>query len=246
MSLSNVPREIILGISDHLDDAELNALVRIHSQIYDFLNTPLYRRDLTRPPTTNKSLLWAANNGVKGTIQRALSAGRYLQGPVPEAYNIALQTAAGKGHVDIVELLLEVTVDGTDENFGPLQISIRRDLTSAALLNACRFGHVSVVKHLLTRGNIDLNALGFDSRRSALIRPLTAACEGGYVEIINLLLAEDDIDVNLDTEATPLNTAVRKGLVEVVKSLLAREDLNPNIVVHGEGHVRRLKDAPIS
>jgi F-box associated protein len=48
MPLSGLPREVLLTITDHLDDADLNALSRTNSQIYNLLNQHLYRRDMAR------------------------------------------------------------------------------------------------------------------------------------------------------------------------------------------------------
>ena len=130
MFLPNLPKEILLEIADYLDDAELNALARTNIEIYDLLDKHLYHRDLTN--LRSRSLLWALSNGVKGTIERALAAGKYLN-PIPEAYYIALQVAADEGHEDLVELLLKV--DGINPNLG----------LTAPLILATQRGHSAVV-----------------------------------------------------------------------------------------------------
>ena len=48
MLLSDLPTESILDMADRLDNANINALARTNSQIYQFLNKYLYRRDVTR------------------------------------------------------------------------------------------------------------------------------------------------------------------------------------------------------
>jgi hypothetical protein len=85
----------------------------------------MYCQDVTRP--RSKSLPWAAELGVEGTVQRALYAGRNFN-PVAESFHNALQgavdqapcwialgsgywnskvpVAAKRGHCAIVELLL--------------------------------------------------------------------------------------------------------------------------------------------
>ena len=99
MPLSNLPREIILDIADHLDDSGLNALARTNSQMYQFLNKYLYRHDVTR--AWSRSLIWAIQNGAEATAQRAIDAGGHLD-PFPESFHIALQDAASEGNANLV------------------------------------------------------------------------------------------------------------------------------------------------
>src|SRR5467141_1546231 len=61
MLLFDLPPEIILIITDHLDDAGVNALTRTHSQMYDLLNEHLYLRDMINPYET-RSLAWAVRS----------------------------------------------------------------------------------------------------------------------------------------------------------------------------------------
>jgi ankyrin repeat protein len=252
MPLSDLPVEILLEIADRLDDAGVNALARTNGQVYSVVNEYLYRRDFTKPQS--RSLAWAAEKGVRGTIQRAVHAGRYFD-PIPESFHTALQIAADQGHVYLVKLLLEV--NGINPNFGggsfkllaaPLLLATNRgysaivELLLAAvnvdpnvtdqysttpLYEACNKGHVSIVKQLLARGDVDINA------RVRAGTPLIVACRSRHIEIINLLLAKDGIDVNLygnTSGNTPLIMAIQTGLVEVVESLLARDDIDPNII----------------
>ena len=91
---------------------------------------------------------------------------------IPDAYNIALQTAAEKGRVDLVELLLKV--DGIDPNFegGELQ--------AAPLILAAEEGHSAIVELLLAAVNIDANVRNkhFDCT------PLMYACRKGHISIV--------------------------------------------------------------
>ncbi|KAN0068657.1 Ankyrin repeat-containing domain protein [Elaphomyces granulatus] len=267
MPLSDFPVEIILNIADYLDDVDMNALVRTNKDAHSLLNETLYRQAMIRWDTTNKShnmslLAWAAENGVVGTIQRAVHAatGRHFN-PVPESFHIALQVATVKGHVPIVELLLKV--EGINPNFysgslqAPLLIAaspergnsaivelllakvnidpdVRDEYNFSPLLYACLAGHVSIVRQLLARDNVDINCRG--SFRHYLEyqdvnTPLRAACSGGNTEIISLLLTKHGIDVNKGNYGgnTPLMIAVVNNRVEGVKSLLARADVDPNI-----------------
>ena len=253
MSLSNLPREIVLVIADYLDDAEINALACTNSQVYDFLNRLLYRGDVTRFQFQSKSLSWAAEHGEEGTIKQAIKAGEHFN-PIPRSFHTALQLAAYYGHVRLVELLLEVenidlnyrghifkdstfrsTPLGCAAKMGHSDIvqlllaeenvdpNIADESYSTPLCWACEMGHVSIVRQLLAQDDVYIDGI---SGSKSLIK----ACFGRHVEIINLLLAQDGIDVNLQYYGyTALMVAVEKRLVEVVKSLLARNDVKPNI-----------------
>jgi hypothetical protein len=111
MSLSNLPREILLNIAEPLGDAGINALSCTNSQLYGLLNKFFYSRDMR---SQSRSLLWAAKNGVKATVQLALAAGGNLDF-IPESYHLALQAAAIRGYIHLVQLLLEV--EGINPNF---------------------------------------------------------------------------------------------------------------------------------
>ena len=239
MPLSDLPRELLFDIADYLDDTELNALACTNSNVYHLLNKQLYRQDMAR--LQSKSLAWASENGVEGTVKRAVDANRCFN-PIPKSFCIALKTAAYLGHWRIVKLLLQV--DGVNPNYRgylsfhtyatPLKLLLTADSDRMAdctpLICACMNGYVSIVRQLLARDDVDVNAIGSGWT------PLTAACKFGQVEMVNLLLAKDGIDVNLGIKTTPLTAAVDRGLVEVVESLLARDDLDPNIVDHCGKH----------
>jgi ankyrin repeat protein len=81
------------------------------------------------------------------------------------------------------------------------------DATGATpLIHACKNEHESVVRQLLARDDVDINAVGYDGEwrpkiylavpRRALRTPLAAACMGGHTEITNLLLTKEGINVN--------------------------------------------------
>ena len=111
MLLSDLPHEIILVITDHLDDAGVNALARTHSQMYKLLNEHLYLRDMINPNET-RSLAWALREDAttnKNTIQWALYAVRHLKSMPANLHHIihvALGRAAAEGYADLVERFL--------------------------------------------------------------------------------------------------------------------------------------------
>src|SRR5882762_4346563 len=101
MSLSDLPRELLIEIATHLDSVGMNALARTNRDVYDLLNERLYCRDVTQPQS--RSLRWGAKEGVKGTIRRAVDAAQKLEfNPIPESFHFALQVAASRGNVPIV------------------------------------------------------------------------------------------------------------------------------------------------
>jgi ankyrin repeat protein len=260
MSLSDLPMEILLNIAELLDDAGINALSHTNSQLYGLLNKFLYSRDMK---SRNRSLLWAVEKGVEATVRLALAASRNLDLGIPESYHIALQAAAFRGHMSLVQLLLEV--EGINPNFAggleecaPLILAAEmnnsaivelllaapnidpnireRHSNTTPLWNACWNGNASIVKQLLARKDVDLNIC---SVLGETMTPLATACFFGYEEVTNLLLAANhSIDVNHHTARSnpPLIIAVDGGYVSVVESLLARDDLDPNIVGHTGVH----------
>ena len=204
MSLSNLPREILLDIADHLDDAGMNVLAHTNSQVYDLLNRLLYRRDVAKPQS--KSLTWAAKYGVEGTIQQAINASQHMHfNRILERFQVALQVAVDQGHVRLVELLLQV--DGINRGNDVLGIAADR-------------GHVDTVKILLGHPDTDPNLVA--SGCTTLIQ----VCKP---EVVELLLDQEGIEVNRQTD---LSRAAYYSLVqshlEVAKLLLEREDIDVN------------------
>ncbi|KAN0074316.1 Ankyrin repeat-containing domain protein [Elaphomyces granulatus] len=219
MPLSDFPPELLLKIAIGLDAVETNALACTNRGLHNLLNEGLYCRDVTQHPS--KSLIWAAENGVEGTIQWAIDAAQKFN-LISESFHIALQVAARRGHVPIVELLLKV--HGIDPNF---QGRHRRDFTP--LMYACWQGHISIVQQLLARNDVDLNVRGHHRGT-----PLILACRRGHLEIINLLLAKDSININLVDRAMEcaLGVAASQGDVDAIKLLLDHPDAD-HLSMHG-------------
>jgi ankyrin repeat protein len=218
-TLSDMPMEILFEIADHLDYRGVNALARTSRQLYSSLNVKhLYLHDVTRSPS--RSLIWAAENGLEGTLQRAVDASRDLN-PIPESFHIALQVAADRGHVRLVELLLELD----DINPNGLQTA---PLLATPLIAACSKGHVEVINLLLAKDGIDVN-LHNDLDKNT---PLMIAVENRLVDVVESLLARNDLDpniVNSDGNHV-LGYSAYRGHADTVKLLLGRPDINPNFV----------------
>ena len=220
MSLSDLPREILLDIADHLNVKGTIALARTNSGLYQLLIKQIYRQDVAK--SNSVSLAWAAEKGVVCTAQRALDASRGFNS-IPESFHKALQIAAYRGQTQVVEFLLGV--NGINSNFVNVVPAYPFYLKSPPLIHAVERGHSPIVELLLSTDNIDPNL-----EEDCAFTPLVTACLGGDVSIVRQFLARDDIDFNrLNSGLTPLLAACSKGRKEVVKLLLERYDVDVNL-----------------
>ena len=114
---------------------------------------------------------------MKSTIQRLLDVSSRYFNLIPESLDIALQIAADREHLHIVELLLKV--DGININFrgGVLPLFL-----------AAKGGHSAIVELLLAADDVDPNV---GDRHST--PPLCLACQKGHVSVVRQLLARDDV-----------------------------------------------------
>ena len=116
----------------------------------------------------------------------------------PFEYFTLLSYVCEKGHIEIVQLLLEQ--DGINVNhFAPFAA-------------ACFNGHIEIVKLLLQHPNINI----------IVWSPLSYFCENGYVEIVRLLLEHSNIDVN---KGVPVVWACENRHIDIVRLLLERKDI---------------------
>jgi ankyrin repeat protein len=238
MPLSDLPTELLIDIATHLqvDVAAMNALACTNKNAYNLFNDRLYYRDLTQ--SQSSSLTWAAENGVEGTIQRAIDVVAIQNlNPLPISFLIAIQVAARRGHVPIVELLLKFHGNNINPNYllGSgngvesfiQQKAYYQDLNPIlnALQVAALQGHVPIVELLLKLHDINPNFRG-GSLKAA---PLHLATQKGHSAIVELLLAVPKIDPDVrERDCTPLIYACQKGHVSIVQQLLARNDVDVN------------------
>jgi hypothetical protein len=127
-----------------------------------------------------------------------------------------LYYAAGKGHLQVVQALLERH---------PLMVGVPNKFGTCALSWACFNGHEAVVRCLLSRGG----KAGINEPSKAGDKALTSACVRGHLPIVELLLQEGaDPDFTDNDGCSPLyRTCVAKlrdddTRIAIVNALLAR------------------------
>jgi ankyrin repeat protein len=91
-----------------------------------------------------------------------------------------------------------------------------------ALCEACEHGYADVVRLLLARPGIDVNARDGDGEA-----PLSEACEHGREAVVRLLLAHPGIDVNA-RDGQALRVSCLNGREAVVRLLLAHPGIQVN------------------
>jgi ankyrin repeat protein len=151
-------------------------------------------------------LLLALSRGHAEVAKYLLEAGADVT-LADEAGNAALHQAAGRGHGEIVRLLL---------SHSKAELNVRGECGMTPLLLALSQGHAEVVKYLLEAG-ADVT-LADEAGNTALHQ----AVGRGHVEFVRLLLSHSKAALNVRGQGgmTPLLLALSQGHAEVVKYLL--------------------------
>ncbi|OSS44401.1 hypothetical protein B5807_10865 [Epicoccum nigrum] len=172
-----------------------------HKEIVEMLLSSKANAE-ARDPDGQTSLIIAASNGYKDTVEALLSTADV------EAKSklgcTALMQAASYGHADIVELLI---------NVGKADIEAKNNSDYTPLMLAARSGHEEVVARLLGRADIE-------AKSTTGWTPLIIAAAEGHTATVKLLLSKANVEARNDSEATALTEAARKGKTETVKLLL--------------------------
>ncbi|KAH9077979.1 serine/threonine protein kinase [Aphanomyces euteiches] len=139
--------------------------------------------------------------------------------------NDALVKAVTEG--DVLQVLLTELQDSCDMN-AMYNFKDRKgyDWKTTPLIAAAAFGQTELVESLLTRADIDVNAID-ETENTAL----HAAAEKGKLDIVKLLLANPKTEINRRGEyaETPLYKAAEQGKVDVLNELLAHPEVQVNL-----------------
>ncbi|KAF8421782.1 ankyrin repeat-containing domain protein [Tirmania nivea] len=105
------------------------------------------------------------------------------------------------------------------------QADLHDDTGRSPLSWAAGRGHQAVVKLLLERNDVDVDASDEDGQS-----PLSWAAKNGHEAVVQLLLERNDVDVNAKGKGgrSPLSWAAENGHEAVVQLLLERNDVDVN------------------
>ena len=263
MSLSDLPREILLDITDHLGDAATNALARTNHQVYSLLNPYLYRRDVIKPKS--KSLTWAANipdlydDAVTNALARTDLQGSnlpnqylYRQLDLTRPQSRSLNWVIRNGVEGTIRLALDAGryLNPIPESFNvALQLVVQKRCLHFVqmLLNvdgidpnygggAALISATKLCQSGIVRSLLAADNINPNVRDQHHKTPLHSACEMGYVAIVRLLLARDDVDPNAGSDrfGTPLIAACYNKHVEIINLLLAKDGIDVNFIHNGK------------
>ena len=112
-------------------------------------------------------------------------------------YDLATKLATKKGHIDIVELLLNKGIN----------------ICNSLLIIASKFGHLDIIKLLFDKfDNIDINT------EDPKGYPIKVSIENNQIDVVKYLI-EKEVDLGKSNDE-PLLIALRKGHGEIVKLIL--------------------------
>lgn len=136
----------------------------------------------------------------------------------------ALHTAAAKGHVNMVHLLLATP--------GAAPTAVAGQIPNTPLHLAALHGHVEVVRKLLSDGRVNADTVNGSGTTA-----LHYAARGGHLEVLLVLLDEAGADplarilpskLSGSGGLTPLHIAAMNGHVAAVQLLLECQGVDPN------------------
>ncbi|CEP17466.1 hypothetical protein [Parasitella parasitica] len=160
----------------------------------------------------NDSLYASANihrsvaSGQLALVQRLIANGCDPDLPHASTGLRPIHFAASRGHVDLVEYLVETSQ------------------CQSALLKAAYAGHLAVVMYLVNKANANYLHQDQDGWTA-----LHNACSFGSLAITEFLLNQPLINANVASKKghTPLMNAASKGHIDIVTSLLEKHHANP-------------------
>jgi ankyrin repeat protein len=227
MSLLHLPNELLGWVTEYLGSiSDINAFARTNHQLYRTLNSYLYRRNIQE--SESSALVWAAQNNQLGTAQKLLEQHTNDQAKKISCV-VPLCEAAGKGHEDVVRLLLDngVNVDARRDKAAETAFTPTKKRSKAQTNREYR--------NWLAMQNVFLDSASDDnddddddhSHNDAWVathtgNALYAASEAGHANVVKLLL-EHDADIfgnRIGRSGNAFQAAAEGGHKEVVKLLL--------------------------
>ncbi|RPA98772.1 ankyrin [Choiromyces venosus 120613-1] len=223
-SLLSLPPELLLHITSYHTPPTILSLMRTNHALHHLLHTShaLAGGIFNDIAYARSGVYHAAERGDKQTIQRLVKSG------ILDAVGFKLGDAVRKS-ARVIGTLLECGVPAdTPDDWG-----------DTPLIRAARFGRVEVVKVLLERADIDINARDMHGK-SALDHALR---KWSAWKIAAILLEDARVDVNLRDHhrQTLLHRAVSSGCVYEVDMLLDCERVDVN--AEDEDHHSPLRTA---
>lgn len=224
-TLSELPNEMLLEISGHLDYPDLNAFTQVRRHFHALSNRGLYRAIAKDSP--GKAITWAAEKGKETSARKLLQmCGLKILDDLVFEGQEPIVIAASNGHTSLVELFLPHCIQHDTEKEG--------DLFKRALTVAIPEKHVAVVK-LLLEHKTDFRT-NHEDRNAAI--PLCKAVEMGHISIVRLLLEHNycnldtyDLDgmtplaLTAATKASSANLEIAQLLVEAGADLYRNDNL---------------------
>ncbi|KAJ5214430.1 hypothetical protein N7449_001599 [Penicillium cf. viridicatum] len=184
-TLSELPNEMLLEISGHIDYPNLNAFTQVSRHFHALSNKGLYRA--IAKDTPGKAITWVAEKGKETSARKLLQmCGLKILDDLVFEGQEPIVIAASNGHTNLVELFLPHCIQHDTKKEG-------EDLFKRALTVAIPEKHVAVVK-LLLEHKTDFKT-NHEDRHAAI--PLCKAVEMGHVSIVKLFLEHNYC--NLDT-----------------------------------------------
>ncbi|KAG8804699.1 hypothetical protein FRC16_003589 [Serendipita sp. 398] len=186
-----------------------------------------------RDPAVLEEIYAAASAGNLHLLQTLFQAAVSSESGSTEAFVLAndatartgltpLHGAASRGHVEIVQWLVECT---------GAMASIEDKEGETSLHKAALNGHLAVIQYLLSSAGVDVHAQDNDGWTA-----LHNACSKGYLDIVRYLCDHGaaqptDTSAGVDQKSkggwTPLMNAASKGHLPVVLYLLTKQNANP-------------------
>ena len=92
------------------------------------------------------------------------------------------------------------------------------------LHTACRYGHLNIVKFIVSVSSVDVNRKASDG-----YTPLHTACHHGQLESAKILLSSSLVDINIKNNDgdTSLHIACQYGELQIVQLLMSTTQINP-------------------